>query len=64
VTALSDSWGGVAHYCERKRTYRSRQFAKRAMYRMQAKLQEKMKVYRCPNCRYWHVGHKERKTDV
>jgi hypothetical protein len=45
----------VESQCQGHRAY-TKQEAKRARDRAQAKLGERMAVYRCPHCPYWHVG--------
>ncbi len=45
--------------CVGKRGYRTKANAKRMLRRSQALHgRDRLRVYRCPHCDLWHVGHK------
>lgn len=50
------SKGSVEQACRHKRTYRTRQSAKRAARASQSVLGRRMDWYRCTHCPFWHIG--------
>ncbi|HET7056832.1 MAG TPA: hypothetical protein VFI12_10240 [Thermomicrobiales bacterium] len=43
--------------CRSKQAYLTKADAKRIARSMSARHREAFHLYRCPNCRYFHVGH-------
>ncbi len=55
--------GVEARSCINKRTYMDRETAKKAAKRMRRRNGDASKtarLYRCPWCRLWHIGHSRR----
>lgn len=47
----------VERGCRPKQAYLSKADAKAIARSMSARHREAFHLYRCPACRYWHVGH-------
>lgn len=56
------AYGGIHRYCLDKRQYRTKGQARAACAAMETRYGHKFKIYRCPHCGGWHIGHKKVST--
>ncbi len=49
----------VERGCRSKQVYLTKAHAKQVVRLMGARHRDAFHLYRCPACRYWHVGHVE-----